>query len=113
MRRRDFIKLSAAGSAILPTSLWARVKVNPPPFETILKNGKIFIDDSWQVRHVGVDAVGKMSILPSLPSEGNIIDVGNRIISPGFIDILADNAANPEKSYKIFEKYKVSNKYFM
>ena len=109
MRRRDFIKLSTTGSLIFPSALLARVRVNPPPFETVLKNGKIFIDGSWRVSHVGIDSSGKISILSSVPAEGNIIDVTGKIVSPGFIDILADNASNPEKTYKTFEKFKVTD----
>jgi hypothetical protein len=109
MRRRDFIKLSTAGSIILPGTLLARVKVNPSPFETVLKNGKIFIDGNWQVRHLGIDSSGRMTVLTSLPADGNMIDVSNKTVSPGFIDILADNAANPERTYKTFEKFKVSD----
>ncbi len=59
--------------------------------------------------NIGIDLGGKLSILPSLPSEGNIIDVEGNVISPGFIDILADNAANPERTYKTFEKFKLTD----
>lgn len=33
----------------------------------------------------------------------------NQVVSPGFIDILADNAANPRRSYPVFEKFKVTD----
>jgi N-acyl-D-aspartate/D-glutamate deacylase len=109
MKRRDFIKISAAGSLMLPASAWAKTKVSPPPFDTVLKNGKVFIDGGWQARHIGVDKAGKMSILTTLPSEGNVIEMNGQVIAPGFIDILADNAANPESTYKTFEKFKVTD----
>jgi N-acyl-D-aspartate/D-glutamate deacylase len=109
MKRRDFVKLSTTASVALPAVSFGSFKVSSPPFETVLKNGKIFTGGKWMTSHVGIDAAGKLTILSSLPSEGNIIDVTGNIISPGFIDILADNAANPERSYKTFEKFKVTD----
>ena len=37
------------------------------------------------------------------------LNVNGRVVSPGFIDILADNSTSPETTYPIFEKYKVSD----
>ncbi len=37
------------------------------------------------------------------------IDVTDRVVAPGFIDVLADNSANPAATYPIFEKYKVAD----
>jgi hypothetical protein len=37
------------------------------------------------------------------------LNVTGRVVSPGFIDILADNSTSPETTYPIFEKYKVSD----
>src|SRR5690349_14957968 len=109
MKRRDFVKLSTAASMALPVISFGAIKVGAPPFETVLKNGKIFSGGKWINAHVGIDATGKLSIITTLPSDGNIIDVEGNTISPGFIDILADNAANPERTYKTFEKFKVTD----
>ncbi len=109
MKRRQFIKLSSAASVLLPATSFSPIRVNPPAFETILKNGKIFTQGKWQLAHIGINTVGKLTILSSLPTEGNIIDVAGNVIAPGFIDILADNAANPERTYKTFEKYKLTD----
>jgi len=109
MKRRRFIKLSAAASMLIPGSAMAAFKVHAPAFETILKNGKIYFQGKWQAANIGIDSTGKLSILSTLPSDGNIIDVAGNIISPGFIDILADNAKNPESTYKTFEKFKVTD----
>ena len=38
-----------------------------------------------------------------------MVDATGLVISPGFIDILADNSTNPASTYRIFEKYKVSD----
>ena len=109
MKRRDFIKFSTAASCVLPTVSLNSFTAKPPPFDTILSNGKIFLQGKWQPGHIGIDSAGRISILSSLPSDGNIIDVAGNIISPGFIDILADNAAKPETTYKTFEKFKVTD----
>ncbi len=109
MKRRQFIKLSSAASVLLPATSFGVIRNNPPAFETILKNGKIFTQGKWQPAHIGINPSGKLTILSSLPTEGNIIDVTGNTIAPGFIDILADNAANPERTYKTFEKYKLTD----
>lgn len=109
MNRRDFIKISTSAPLLVPAVSFSAINIKPPPFETILKNGKLFLEGKWQIGSVGIDSLGKLSILSSLPNEGNVIDVAGNIISPGFIDILADNAARPESTYKTFEKFKVTD----
>ena len=37
------------------------------------------------------------------------INVTGKIVSPGFIDILADNSMDPDSTYDTFEKYKVTD----
>lgn len=37
------------------------------------------------------------------------IEAAGKIVSPGFIDVLADNKVNPYDTYQTFEKYKVSD----
>jgi N-acyl-D-aspartate/D-glutamate deacylase len=109
MKRRRFVQITTAASLVLPVASVASIGVKPPAFEIILKNGRIFTGGQWQNGNIGIDSAGKLSILNTLPSEGNIIDIGGNVISPGFIDILADNAANPERTYKTFEKFKVTD----
>ncbi len=38
-----------------------------------------------------------------------MIDASGLVVAPGFVDMLADNAHRPEKSYRIFEKYKLAD----
>src|SRR6185295_14083676 len=72
--------------------------------KTVLRGGKCFYQNKWQILDVGIDESGKLKIgSPNSLNASEIVDVPNKIVSPGFIDILADNAANPEKTYKIFE----------
>jgi N-acyl-D-aspartate/D-glutamate deacylase len=109
MKRRKFLKVATTTALALPAVSFLGARVLPPPFETVLKNGRIYSGGKWQTGHLGVDSTGKMTLLTSLPTDANIIDVAGQVISPGFIDILADNAANPERTYKVFEKYKVTD----
>jgi N-acyl-D-aspartate/D-glutamate deacylase len=37
------------------------------------------------------------------------INISGKIVSPGFVDILADNAIDPESTYDTFEKYKITD----
>ena len=112
MKRRTFLKSTgtlatlSTGYSTLANISWGEAS----QLKTVLRGGKSFYKNQWQVLDVGIDESGKIKIgLPNTLNAIEIIDVANKIISPGFIDILADNAANPEKTYKIFEKYKVSD----
>ncbi len=59
---------------------------------------------------IGIDTQGKLVVGEAGTLTGNeIIQAENRIVSPGFIDILTDNTANPQRTYSIVEKYKVTD----
>lgn len=76
----------------------------------VLRKGRVFHEGSWQILDIGIDPGGRLKIgPPETLQAADIIQVADRIISPGFIDILADNTANPRQTYKTFEKYKVSD----
>ncbi len=112
MKRRSFIKTASVLTASITVgSAFAKIsfqdKIN---IKWVLRGGKSFYQNAWQVLDIGIDESGKLRIGPinSLQA-GEVMNVQGKIISPGFIDILADNAANPQRTYKIFEKYKVSD----
>ena len=108
MKRRSFLKTT--GSLVAMSAMSSISFGEQLQLKTVLRGGKSFYMDKWQILDVGIDELGKLKIgsLNSLHAP-EIIDVPNKIVSPGFIDILADNAANPEKTYKIFEKFKVTD----
>lgn len=112
MRRRSFLKsagiLGVALSADWPAL--ASVSIQEPSLKRVISGSKAYLEDRWQVIDAGVDQHGRLKLGPpgSLQAE-EIIELPDRIISPGFIDILADNAASPRQTYKTFEKYKVSD----
>ena len=113
MKRRSFIKAVGALTATIPfgASAFAHLSLQgEPEIKKVLRGGRSYYQNQWQVLDIGIDDKGKLKIAPldSLQAT-EIIEVKNKVVSPGFIDILADNAANPRRTYKIFEKYKVSD----
>ena len=61
----------------------------------------VFQNNALTNLDVGVDATGKLITGASGSLQADeIIDVSGKVISPGFIDILADNAANPMRTIR-------------
>ncbi len=111
MKRRAFIKTAGALAVLSGGPALARISFqDKSKIKTVLRGGRSFYQNSWQVLDIGIDQVGKLKIgtLNSIQA-AETIDVTGKFVSPGFIDILADNAANPQRTYKIFEKYKVAD----
>ena len=112
MKRRNFIKLAApiaAAGLFLPKCRGPiTITSAAPEVKLLLRGGKSFYQNKWQNIDVGIDAAGKLRFANN-PHAEETIDVRGKIIAPGFIDILADNALAPEATFPIFEKYKVSD----
>lgn len=108
MQRRTFLALTGTGAAGLLLGAHRFLETNL--LQTVLRGGKCFYLGKWEILDIGIDKEGKLVMAPmnSLTAP-NIIDVTGKIVSPGFIDILADNGSSPASTYKIFEKYKVSD----
>ncbi len=122
MNRREVLKLGALG--LVPSFLrrpfegnaWAGADQQPPPAGTdptdiplIIKNGTAYVAGKWQRLDIGVTSDGRLRLsLEPLPGQ-QTIDATGKVVSPGFIDILADNSSFPEKTYQTFEKYKVTD----
>ena len=111
MKRRTFLQMSiplAAASLALPACKRIEGSVEKPLLPLVLSGGRSFIDGQWRTIDVGIDEAGKLRF--GLDLRGTeTLNVTGRVISPGFIDILADNSTSPESTYPIFEKYKVSD----
>lgn len=110
MQRRDFIKstsLALAGSAILPR--FVRGQMNIQRYPLVISGGKAFINGQWQTPFIGITPEGKLKISLTELIGDQTIDATGLIVSPGFIDILADNSASPEKTYLTFEKFKLAD----
>jgi N-acyl-D-aspartate/D-glutamate deacylase len=110
MKRRTFLQLSiplAAGLA-LPACKRIEGSVESPLLPLVLRGGRSFFEGRWQAMDIGIDAAGKLRLGMDLRGV-EMLNVNGRVVSPGFIDILADNSTSPETTYPIFEKYKVSD----
>lgn len=111
MKRRTFLQLSiplAAGCLALPACKRIEGSVEKPLLPLVLRGGRSFIDGQWRTVDVGIDEAGKLRFGIDLRGT-QTMNVTGKVISPGFIDILADNSTSPESTYQIFEKYKVSD----
>jgi N-acyl-D-aspartate/D-glutamate deacylase len=112
--RRNFIKKSAvlaAATAAAHSSLahFTPTESEEEVYDYVIENGEVFVDRKLKKLFVGINGFGKLKI-SSIPLKGQqIIDATGKIVSPGFIDILADNSSNPESTFTTFESYKVSD----
>jgi len=111
MKRRTFLQLSVpfvAGINLPACRTPAVTSVEPQSLPLVLQGGKAFYQNKWQTINVGVDVGGKLKFGNDLRGS-ETINVSGKVISPGFVDILADNSMAPESTYDTFEKYKVSD----
>lgn len=109
MKRRKFIKQSVSTALLIPAGAYLVSSQSPGNPVLVLQGGKFWYQNKWQSLPLGISAAGDLIILQEVPKDVKVQDVSGMVISPGFVDILADNAANPERTYRIFEKYKVSD----
>ena len=58
---------------------------------------------------VGVTRDGRIQLSDAPLPADRVLDATDRIVAPGFIDILGDNSSKPEKSYLTYEKYKLTD----
>ena len=110
MKRRTFLQMSipVAAGLVLPACKRIQGSAEPPGLSLVLRGGRAFYQNRWQTIDVGVDFNGRLRFGKDLRAS-QMIDVKDRIVAPGFIDILADNSTSPEHTYQIFENYKVSD----
>jgi N-acyl-D-aspartate/D-glutamate deacylase len=79
-------------------------------YKIVVKNGTLFTEGKLQKDwFLGITESGKLKVSATALQGKQEIDATGKIVSPGFIDILADNATNPQQTYTIFEKYKISD----
>src|SRR5829696_6411984 len=110
MKRRTFLQLSIplAASLALPACKRIEGSVEKPVLPLVLRGGRSFFGGRWKTMDIGIDALGKLRFGSEMRGV-ETLNVSGRVVSPGFIDILADNSTSPETTYPIFEKYKVSD----
>ena len=110
MRRRKFLQLTlpAIAGLSLPACTRTIGSVQPRSLPLLLTGGQVFFDRKWQTIDVGIDSDGRLRFGNDLLGS-QTINVAGKIVSPGFIDILADNSMDPDSTYDTFEKYKVTD----
>lgn len=106
-RRAALQKTAAAvGALALPQILRSAPE---KPFKIAIKNGQVFTGRTLEKKWVGVKWDGTLTLSDQALEAENVLDATGKIVSPGFIDILADNASNPQKTFQTFEKYKLTD----
>ncbi|MGD1841743.1 MAG: amidohydrolase family protein [Thermonemataceae bacterium] len=107
--RREAIKrLSVMGVA---TSLQPSLLASNPAddYKIVIQNGSVFTKGSLRSVNVGITQKNRIVLSKEAITGKQIIDATGKVVSPGFIDILADNASNPKQTYLTFEKYKLGD----
>ena len=107
--RRKAIKKIALGGAGMSLFPHITLGKSQEEFKLVIKNGKVYTNDSLKQIYVGITTDNKIKLSEKAITAAKEIDATGKIVSPGFVDILADNAANPQSTYQIFEKYKLAD----
>ena len=74
-----------------------------------IQGGLVFTGGMLRPITVGVTRDGRIQLSDSPMPADRVMDATDRIVAPGFIDILGDNSSKPEKSYLTYEKYKLTD----
>ncbi len=107
MKRRVFVGMAMP----LVAARWRGLspdRAAAPDLVLILRGGRSYRQGEWRTDDVAIDAGGKLRFGTNLQAP-EVIAVTNKVVAPGFIDILADNGANHPRAVPIFEKYKVTD----
>lgn len=112
MNRREAInRLSLSTAAVLTGCLSSTSKPSSEgdTFPIVIENGKVFTDGKLLLRNVGITAEGRIHLSESPLAGAEVIDAAGCIVSPGFIDILADGPKDLSDNYRIFEQFKLTD----
>lgn len=99
----------ACGGASQNQTQQTEVVQAPEPLEWVIQNGTVWADGKLQPLSVGVTQSGRLFVSEGALKAKQVLDATGKIVSPGFVDILADDSFNPEQTYRTFEKYKLSD----
>jgi hypothetical protein len=82
MDRRKFLGITGTVSAGMLFGGMRFLQSNK--VNTVLKGGKCFFQNQWQILDVGIDDAGKLIFAPANTLEGNsVFDISGKIVSPG------------------------------
>ncbi len=109
--RRDTLKaLTLLGTSALLYPLIAVGKDRElESFKIIIKGGKVFTEGKLKEINIGITDNNLVKLVEGDLKGIKEINANGKIVCAGFIDILADNAANPKQTYRVFEKYKLGD----
>lgn len=112
--RREFLEtLLKSAAALGSLSLFPGVLrgMDTIKYDLVILGGRCIDPYSGfdQIANVGIRDGRIETISPDLLTGEKTLDAKSLVVSPGFIDVLADNTRNPVKTYTIFEKYKVTD----
>lgn len=102
--RRTFLKQLSVTALALPF-----IRINETRLSFKITNAKVYYGQKWQVMDVGINEYGRIVLQNTAQPAEQTLDAQGKVLAPGFIDILADNSANPEQTYFTFEKYKITD----
>ncbi len=93
--------------AALPL-LVGRARAEARRVPLVIRGGRVFIDGQLKTIDVGIGADGKLALSgPDAPLEGDrVYDATGMVVSPGFIDILADSGGAQRR---VYEQFKVAD----
>ncbi|MDR6196270.1 amidohydrolase family protein [Siphonobacter sp. SORGH_AS_0500] len=113
-RRKAISQLSLASVAMCTGWAFNRTRVIHSPsqdqtFPIVIQKGSVFTEGSLQKLNVGVTEKGTLHLSPLELSGTQVINAEGKIVSPGFIDILADGPKNLTNDYHVFERFKLTD----
>lgn len=105
--RRRFLSAAGASVATVVSSRASSVGLSGS-YSLVIRNGRAFVRGRWSTPDIGVTRGGRLKIAPAGSLQAReILEANGLVVSPGFIDILADGVVDGRRAYKIFEQYKL------
>lgn len=101
-----------SGSVVLPGCApqpAAEAQVPAERLSWVIRNGRVFVNGGFKKMTVGIAPDGTLRLSDGPLTGERTWDATGKVVSPGFIDILGDDAFDPEHTYPTFEKYKLTD----
>lgn len=113
-RRKALSHLSLSSVALLGgwgfTKTWVKASpVQERIFPLVIQKGSVFTEGKLQPLNVGITEDGLLHLSPLELQGTQVIDASQHVVSPGFVDILADGPKNLTNDYHVFERFKLTD----
>lgn len=96
----------AASGAVPPTRVTGVRALGVP---LAIAGGRAFVDGVLRPCTVAVGDDGRLRLADGPVEAARTIHATGMVVSPGFIDILGDNSADPRRTYLTYERYKLTD----